>query len=182
MQKLREHILVENKFRRVSEKVFRKNDQKEIQIMTYETVPNPDGVIVLGRTKEGDFLLIEEYRFGPEKILLTTVAWASNTSESGLDAALRELREETGYMGEKALFLGKYVHNYYITWYLSYYFVDGLEKIGEQSLDPNEEIIVKKYTQTELEMMIENGTIECPYTVGLYLLAKSKTNNFTQKF
>lgn len=74
MQKLREHILVENKFRRVSEKVFRKNDQKEIQIMTYETVPNPDGVIVLGRTKEGDFLLIEEYRFGPEKILLTTVA------------------------------------------------------------------------------------------------------------
>lgn len=180
MHKLGENILVENAYRRVVDKIFRKNDGKEIAIMTYETLPNPDGVIVLGRTKEGEFLLIEEYRFGPEKIMLTTVSWANDASESSLDAALRELREETGYTGDNALFLGRFTHNYYVSGYLSYYFVDNLELKWDQSLDPNEEIVPKKYSQNELEAMILEGRIECPYTVSLYYLAKAKTNNFTQ--
>jgi hypothetical protein len=74
MFKISEHTLVDNGYRRAVEKIFQRNDGKEIKIMTYETVPNPDAVVVLGRTNEGEFLLIEEYRFGPEKILLSAVS------------------------------------------------------------------------------------------------------------
>lgn len=78
MFKISEHTLVDNGYRRAVEKIFQRNDGKEIKIMTYETVPNPDAVVVLGRTNEGEFLLIEEYRFGPEKILLSAVSGGNN--------------------------------------------------------------------------------------------------------
>lgn len=51
MFKISEHTLADNGYRRAVEKIFQRKDGKEIKIMTYETVPNPDAVVVLGRTK-----------------------------------------------------------------------------------------------------------------------------------
>lgn len=65
-----------------------------------------DAAAVLARTKEGKFIINKEYRHPAKKWLLSCPGGRLDSGESPLDAARRELLEETGYTGESFTLLG----------------------------------------------------------------------------
>src|SRR6185436_10693854 len=57
-------------------------------------------VNVIALTPEGQLVMIEQFRHGSDKVELEIPGGLMDADESPVDAAIRELREETGYGGE----------------------------------------------------------------------------------
>lgn len=62
---------------------------------------SPHIVQVIPVTPEGKFILVRQYRHAVGQILHQFPAGAVDNGETSAEAALRELREETGYSSEK---------------------------------------------------------------------------------
>ncbi len=103
----------------------------------------PDWVNVTAITREGQFVLVRQYRHAFDEVLLELCAGVSEAGERPIEAARRELLEETGFGGGQwslAMTIGQ---NPSICNNLTYCFLaQGVEKIGEQRLDPSEDIEV----------------------------------------
>ncbi len=59
-----------------------------------------DSVQVLAETSDQKLVLVNQFRFGSEDFSLELPAGRLEEGESPIDGAIRELREETGYVGE----------------------------------------------------------------------------------
>ena len=68
----------------------------------FEIKLEPDTAVVLALTREGDAVLVRQFRPGVEEELLELPGGAVDPGEEPLAAARRELLEETGYAGELA--------------------------------------------------------------------------------
>jgi ADP-ribose diphosphatase len=66
----------------------------------YEIKVEDDTAVVLALTADRQVVLVREFRPGPELSLLELPGGAVSPGEEPLDAARRELLEETGYTGE----------------------------------------------------------------------------------
>lgn len=64
---------------------------------TFSVIESADWVNIVALTAAGDVVLIEQYRHGTETVTLEIPGGLVEPRESALDAARRELREETGY-------------------------------------------------------------------------------------
>ena len=67
----------------------------------FYTLWQPDWVLILARTSEGEWIMTEQYRHGTGKITLEFPAGIIDKGETPEQAALRELQEECGYGIEK---------------------------------------------------------------------------------
>ena len=67
----------------------------------FYTLWQPDWVLVLARTKEGKWVMTEQYRHGTGKIALEFPAGIIDKGETPKEAAIRELQEECGYCLEE---------------------------------------------------------------------------------
>ncbi len=77
--------------------------QKQQECLVLES---PDWVNVVAVTPEKRVVMVEQYRFGSGEIGVEPPAGIVDASESRLDAAKRELLEETGYATEEWHYLG----------------------------------------------------------------------------
>lgn len=68
----------------------------------FEIKLEPVVATVLPLTDDGHVILVEQFRPGPEAVLLELPGGAVEPGEAPLDAARRELLEETGYVGQLA--------------------------------------------------------------------------------
>ena len=71
----------------------------------------PDFTVVFAETPEGRVLVIRQYKHGPRRISLTLPGGQLEPEENPLDAARRELLEETGYKAARWTSLGSYMVN-----------------------------------------------------------------------
>jgi 8-oxo-dGTP pyrophosphatase MutT (NUDIX family) len=71
----------------------------------------PDFAITVARTRESRFLFLRQYKHGLGDVSLTLPAGHIDAGETPLDAARRELREETGHTAEHWCSLGSFVVN-----------------------------------------------------------------------
>src|SRR5215469_7389916 len=68
---------------------------------TREMITHPGSVVVLPVLPDGRVLLIQQYRYAARQYLWELVAGRIDEGETPLEAAERELREETGYRAKR---------------------------------------------------------------------------------
>jgi ADP-ribose pyrophosphatase len=81
----------------------------------FEIKIEPDTAVVIAITAAQEVVLVREYRPGPEESLLELPGGAVEAGEDALEAARRELLEETGYAGEDLRHVGSMLDCAYST-------------------------------------------------------------------
>ena len=71
-----------------------------------EVAEHPGGAVVLPVTDNGKIIMVTQYRFPVEKVLLELPAGKLGKNENPLHCAVRELEEETGYISENVKEIG----------------------------------------------------------------------------
>ena len=67
----------------------------------------PSWVNIIPITLDKKIIMVNQYRFGSKEISLEIPGGVTNKGETPKEAALRELREETGYESNKVFELGR---------------------------------------------------------------------------
>ncbi|WP_139983374.1 NUDIX hydrolase [Nocardioides litoris] len=70
---------------------------------TWDIHDNPATVSVLALTDDDRVVLVEQYRPGPDRVVLSLPGGLVDPGEDPVAAGLRELREETGYVATDAV-------------------------------------------------------------------------------
>ncbi|MDR0596874.1 MAG: NUDIX hydrolase [Clostridiales Family XIII bacterium] len=137
-----------------------------------EIVEHGGGIVIIGITDEGKLPMVRQYRKAAERAVLEIPAGKLEKGEDPLEAAARELKEETGYTaGSVKYIMGGYSSIGYSTEVLRFYLAEGLVP-GETDFDENEAIDVEEYTIDELFAMLMGGELIDQKTIVAVFLAK----------
>jgi len=152
-----------------------------------DTVQLPDGrtevwdfvghngaAAAVGVLEDGRLLMVRQYRNALDRFTIEIPAGGLNPNEPTIDAAARELEEETGYRCgkiEKLITIRTTVA--FCNEKIDIYLATNLVKTN-QHLDDDEYVNVEIYTLEELEKMIFDGTIEDSKTIAAILAYKAK--------
>ena len=117
-------------------------------------------VAVVPLTKEGDVIMVRQFRYAHDRVFLEIPAGKlDKKDETPLEAAKRELKEETGAVAEKYTDLGALdTTPALINEKIYLYLAEDIE-IGERRPDPDEFIEVEKIPLKTLIDMVMNGEI-----------------------
>ncbi len=128
----------------------------------FVVLKSPNWVNIIPITKEGDILLIEQYRHGIDEITLEVPGGLVDKGEDPRKAAERECLEETGYAGEgDAILIGENQPNpAFLNNVCNSFVWKNCKKVGEQNLDAHEEINVIPTPIKKIKEMIKNGKIK----------------------
>lgn len=74
---------------------------------TREIISHPGGVAILAFTKEHEVLLVKQFRYAIHESILEIPAGRMDQNETHFDCAIRELKEETGYISKEVSYLGQ---------------------------------------------------------------------------
>jgi ADP-ribose pyrophosphatase len=102
-KKLNERIAYKG-WRQIKVKEFELPDG---QVAAFDILSSSSFVTVAAFTEVGEVILIRQYRPGPERELLSFCEGAIDPGETPVQAAHRELLEETGYTAPEMTFLKK---------------------------------------------------------------------------
>ena len=128
----------------------------------YYVLEYPDWVNVIARTKDGDFVMIRQYRHGLGRTCFELVAGVIDPGDESPEAAAkRELWEETGFGGGTWHEISVISANPSTTNNLTHCFVaEGVEKVSTQHLEPTEDITVHLLSKEEVAQLLKNDEIK----------------------
>lgn len=106
---------------------------------TFEKLKRPDTVIVIPILDSGEILLTKQEQPGRAPFI-GAAGGRVDKGEEALDAATRELLEETGYQAEQITLWHSEQPTSKIDWAVYIFIAKGLSKIKNQSLDAGEKI------------------------------------------
>lgn len=126
----------------------------------YYVLEYPDWVNVIAITTDGQFVMEKQYRHGLGIQSTELPCGVMEKGEEPLEAAKRELLEETGYAGGEWSKLMTIAPNPGSMNNLTHCFLAvGVEKIQEQSLDATEELTVHLMSEAEVKALLEDNQI-----------------------
>ena len=147
----------------------------------YLLVEERDVVFAFAITEDGYVPFVEQYKHGTgEPMWSLPAGYLDDDDPSPMEAAQRELAEETGYAGGGWTHLGSFVvnlnrwHNRY-----HYYLAQSVRLTGEQHLDPTEAITVHLEPVAEVAGMVgerikEVGSVACALLALVHLGATAR--------
>lgn len=107
-------------------------------------------IATIALTPDNQVVIAEQFRPGPELIMMELPGGGHNEGEDIEAAARRELHEETGYVAGSMEYLGKVYKDAYTNAVWHFYLARGCVMDGEQHTDPGEFVTVKTISISEL--------------------------------
>ncbi len=131
-------------------------------------------VVIVAVDTEGKYLCVRQFRQGIKKVTCEFPAGGLEKGEDPLDAAKRELLEETGYEADEWRSLLTVPSNATIADNYAYIFMaGGCRKVSGQELDDTEFLRLVRFTGKELKERIRTGGFEQAIHILAYFLSKS---------
>ena len=149
-------------------------------IAHWDLIDHKGAAAVVAVRDDGKLLMVRQYRNALERETLEIPAGGLNSrQEPTKDAAIRELREETGYITDDVKFLTSiYTTVAFCNEKIDIYLAEGLKRQGDQDLDEDEYINIEAYDLDELLDMVYSAKIQDSKTVcGIMLYAFQKRNS-----
>ena len=136
----------------------------------------PDVVLTFPITEDGHVLFVRQYKHAAADIFIELPGGVIDAHETNpLEAAKRELLEETGYTTDDMEPLLQVIDNpTKDTNKIYFYLAHKVRKVADQDLDESEHIEVLKVPLQEVEPMILDGQINVAGSIALCLLALRK--------
>ena len=152
---------VPNSFVTVEPHAFEIAGRKIVREKIYKNGTDGSAVIVIPMTNNYEFVMsIEPRVFTSKKVAVSFPAGYIEKNEMPKEAAIRELREETGYVPEHIEHLDSYYQDEGISSAYNHMFVAiNCEKKYEQELDSDEMIHYMSFTYDELLELEDMGYI-----------------------
>jgi len=159
--------------------------QDEIELPTGKIIDDyfvsirPEVALILPVTSNQEIILVRQYRHGASEILLELPAGTFNPEkESPEAAAIRELKEETGYIAEQVTpLLMLYDNPVKDTNKIHLFIAEDVTKTGQQELDITEEIEVVLVPIEAVMAKIVAGEISVAGTVAAIFLGLNFLSN-----
>lgn len=112
---------------------------------TYEKLKRPDTVLIIPVIPEGNIIMLDEEQ--PGKVPFTSVPGGKiDKNEEPLEAAKRELMEETGFEANNYIFWFAIQPISKIDWTIYVYIAKGCKKANQPRLEAGEKINIKMVT------------------------------------
>lgn len=120
-----------------------------------------DWVNVIAITAENELILVEQFRHGVAAVELEVPGGIMDPGETDpVAAGLRELREETGYVGEGGVEIGCVLPNSAIqSNRCRTVLVRRCRRVGDLELDDSEDIAVRLFPVSEMAKLVTGGRI-----------------------
>ena len=152
---------------RVREDVYRSPQGVESPFVVFEA---PDWVNVIALTSESQVLMVRQFRHGIQEETWEFPGGMVDPGESPLQAAQRELLEESGYQSDHWHELGWVYPNPALQQNRCWTFVARqAQQISAPHLDPLEEISQALWSLAELDLAFQKGRLNHALISGAYL-------------
>ena len=181
-EEIRTKHIIQNEWIDFRESAYRYPDGSEFE--PYYSYSRRDYVVIVPEDEEGKYLCVRQFRQGIKEVTTEFPAggierkdgkeYGDRTSaEDALEAARRELTEETGYVSDDWTHLLTVPSNATIADnYAHVFLAKHCRPTGEQHLDDTEYLAVHRYSADEIEDLIRNGKFQQSVHVMAWLLAK----------
>lgn len=127
----------------------------------YYVLEYPTWINVIAITEDGRFVMVEQYRHGLRDIFIELVAGVVEEGEDPMEAAKRELLEETGFGGGQWRLNTVLSANPSTMTNLTYsYIAEGVTQIDTQHLDETEDINVRLLSKHEVKQLLRDDKIK----------------------
>ncbi len=146
---------------------------------TFHVIDSPGWINVVALTSQGDVVLVRQFRHGNEEVTTELPGGLVDPGESPLEAAKRELEEETGYVSAHWEALGVLDPNPAIqSNQCSVFLALEAEKVSALALDDGEHIEVVTRPLDEVPGMIRSREITHSLVIAAFFFFLDRANGW----